>query len=98
MASNAFDLLSGPLRECLWRMGWTHLRPIQSDAIHTILESSSDLIIAARTAAGKTEAAFLPILSRLVEQPSNSVGVIYVSPLKALINDQFRRLEELCEY
>ena len=45
---------------------------------------------------GKTEAAFLPIVSRIVADPQGSVRAIYAGPLKALINDQFRRLEELC--
>jgi ATP-dependent Lhr-like helicase len=79
-------------------MGWTELRPIQSDAIRAVLQSENDLIISAATASGKTEAAFLPIISRLSESPNGSVGALYISPLKALINDQFRRLEELCEY
>ena len=98
MPDNAFDLLSPPIQECLWRMGWTELRPIQSRAIQAVLRSDNDLIVSARTASGKTEAAFLPILSKLIEDPPASVGVMYISPLKALINDQFRRLEELCEY
>ncbi len=58
--------------------------------------AAGDLIIAARTAAGKTEAAFLPILSRMLAEPATGVRAIYVGPLKALINDQFSRLEELC--
>ena len=55
------------------------------------------MIIAARTAAGKTEAAFLPIFSQIVERPARGIRVIYVGPLKALINDQFSRLELLCK-
>ncbi len=51
----------------------------------------------AETAGGKTEAAFLPILSAIAEEPPGSIRVLYVGPLKALINDQFGRLEELCE-
>jgi ATP-dependent Lhr-like helicase len=98
MSNSAFDLLAPPIQECLWRMGWTELRPIQSQAIQAILRSDTDLIVSARTASGKTEAAFLPILSRLIEDPPTSAGVLYISPLKALINDQFRRLEDFCEY
>ncbi|RYD24736.1 MAG: DEAD/DEAH box helicase, partial [Verrucomicrobiaceae bacterium] len=49
------------------------------------------------TASGKTEAAFLPVLSRIASDPADSVQAIYISPLRALINDQFRRLEELCK-
>jgi len=78
-------------------MRWTKLRQIQVDAIHEVFDGSKDLIIAARTAAGKTEAAFLPILSQIVEKPTRGVRVIYVGPLKALINDQFSRLELLCK-
>ena len=51
----------------------------------------------ASTASGKTEAAFFPILTLLDEDPPHSVGVLYIAPLKALINDQFGRLSELCE-
>ena len=49
------------------------------------------------TASGKTEAAFLPICSALFDDATTALGVIYISPLKALINDQNRRLEELFE-
>lgn len=93
---NAFDLLAEPIRHVLWDMRWTELRPIQEDAIHAVLESDDDLILSARTASGKTEAAFLPVLSHIHAAPHASVRAIYVGPLKALINDQFRRLEDLC--
>ncbi len=73
------------------------MRPIQEQAVQTLLTTDQDLLITAQTASGKTEAAFLPILSRLFEQPGDSIGAMYVGPLKALINDQFRRLETLCE-
>lgn len=46
---------------------------------------------------GKTEAAFFPILTELYEDPSKSVGVLYISPLKALINDQYERLSDLAK-
>jgi len=95
---NAFDLLAEPLRRALWDMQWTELRPVQVDAIHAVLESDRDLIISARTASGKTEAAFLPILSLIHEGSQGSIRAVYVGPLKALINDQFRRLEDLCAH
>ena len=78
-------------------MRWTQLRPIQVDAIHAIMEGRGHLIIEANTAAGKTEAAFLPVLSHIIECRQNGVKALYIGPLKALINDQFRRLEDLCE-
>ena len=93
----AFSLLDPGLQEQLFQMRWTELRPIQVDAIHEILGGSRHLLIMAQTAGGKTEAAFLPILSLLVQDPGKSIHSLYVSPLKALINDQFRRLGQLCE-
>ena len=95
---SAFQRLHPIIREELYRMKWMALRPIQVDAIHAILGTDAHLIISAMTAGGKTEAAFLPILSDIVEDYSSSVRALYVGPLKALINDQFRRLEELCEH
>lgn len=94
---SAFELLHPLIQEELYRMKWTELRPIQVEAINKILNTNKNLIISAMTAGGKTEAAFLPILSSIVENYHNGVRALYVGPLKALINDQFRRLEELCE-
>jgi len=93
----AFDLLHPKLQEKLFQMGWTELRPIQVDAINEIFNSENNLIISASTASGKTEAAFLPILSQIVEREERGIATIYVGPLKALINDQFERLEDLCK-
>ncbi|MBP5706944.1 MAG: DEAD/DEAH box helicase, partial [Spirochaetales bacterium] len=56
-----------------------------------------NLLLAAGTASGKTEAAFLPALTEIYNKPSSSIGILYISPLKALINDQFARLELLLE-
>lgn len=94
---SAFDRLDPLMQHRLYDMGWTELRPIQVDAIHAVFDTPDHLVISARTASGKTEAAFLPILSRIVADPSGSIRAIYVGPLRALINDQFRRLESLCE-
>jgi len=93
----AFSRLHAKLQESLYGMRWTKLRQVQVDAIHEVLDGHGDLIIAARTAAGKTEAAFLPILSQIVDDSHGSVRAVYAGPLKALINDQFLRLERLCE-
>jgi len=62
-----------------------------------ILDGDRDVIIAASTASGKTEAAFFPILTNLARSLEAASLVLYVSPLKALINDQWRRLDELAE-
>src|SRR6478672_4089059 len=96
--SAAFDKLHPKIQEAVWNLAWAELRPLQIDAINGVLDSQSDLILAAATAAGKTEAAFLPILSEIATNPAPSVQALYVSPLKALINDQFSRLGDLCRY
>ncbi len=96
-ADTAFGHLAPFLREFIYRSGWDDLRPIQVAAINAILMSDEDVLITAGTASGKTEAAFLPILSSVVTDPVGSVRVLYVGPLKALINDQFQRLELVCK-
>ena len=96
-AQQAYESLAKPIQRVLYDMRWTSLRPIQVEAISVLLRSESDLILSARTAAGKTEAAFLPILSKICTEPASSVQALYVGPLRALINDQFRRLEDLCK-
>ena len=78
-------------------MRWTELRPIQVEAIQEILQGDRHVVISAATAGGKTEAAFLPILSQIIDDHQGGIRALYIGPLKALINDQFRRLEELCE-
>lgn len=93
----AFNLLSEPIRKYIRDKGWESLRPIQEAAIQRILSTENNYVLISRTASGKTEAAFLPILSR-IDFREEGVKVLYISPLIALINDQFRRVEELCEY
>ncbi|MDF9826583.1 ATP-dependent Lhr-like helicase [Ereboglobus sp. PH5-10] len=82
-------------------MRWQELNPVQRDCILAFNKSDAPLIITAPTAGGKTEAAFLPILSRIVSGQNDavrSIRALYVGPLKALINDQFSRLERICEH
>ena len=86
---------------CRWigRQGWRDLHSIQKKAIAPILEHKDDVIISASTASGKTEAAFLPVLTYLRQnrEKLSGVSVLYISPLKALINDQSRRLMDMAE-
>lgn len=96
-AATAFAHLAPFLREFIYRSGWDDLRPIQVAAIEAILMSDLDILITAGTASGKTEAAFLPILSAIHADAVGSVRALYVGPLKALINDQFQRLELVCQ-
>lgn len=91
----SFDLLSVPIRKYIREKRWEQLRPIQTAAIARIMTTEDHYILASRTASGKTEAAFLPILSK-VNFNGRGVRVLYISPLIALINDQFERIEKLC--
>ncbi len=92
----SYDLLSEPIRKYIRDKRWESLRPIQAAAIAKIISNDNNYILASRTASGKTEAAFLPILSKT---DFNKIGVqvLYISPLIALINDQFYRIEDLCK-
>jgi len=92
---DVFNRLAPFVQDFIYRSGWEELRGIQVAACDVIFDSGDNLLLSSGTASGKTEAAFLPILTELYEKPSKSVGVIYISPLKALINDQFKRLEQL---
>lgn len=94
---NAFELLSESMRRTVWKLGWATLTPVQEAAIPVILHGHGDVVIASETASGKTEAAFLPILSLIESTYAQGIKVLYVSPLKALINDQFQRIQVLCD-
>lgn len=95
--SRAFDRLHPEIQRWIWEKKWQALRDIQDRAIPAILDGESDILISASTAAGKTEAAFLPILTAIKNEDAAGLSVLCVSPLKALINDQFQRLDLLCE-
>lgn len=94
---NAFDRYAPFIRDYIYRSGWQGLRGVQKAAADAIFGSDDNVLLTASTASGKTEAAFFPILTLLEENPPHSVGVLYIAPLKALINDQYLRLTELCE-
>ena len=93
---SSFQLLDSKVQQWVWRQGWTSLKDIQENAIPPILDGDCDVIISAATAGGKTEAVFLPILTNILRN-SNTIGyqVLYISPLKSLINDQYRRLQDM---
>jgi ATP-dependent Lhr-like helicase len=93
-----YSRLAPFIQEYIYHHGWTDLRPIQAEACQVIFNTDNHLLIAAGTASGKTEAAFLPVLTLLHENPPNSVGTVYIGPIKALINDQFDRLNDLLQY
>lgn len=91
-----YQRLDKRVQKWLFNQGWPDLREIQKRAIAPILAGDRDVLISASTAAGKTEAFFLPACSAIAEEESG-FGILYISPLKALINDQYRRLETLSE-
>ena len=94
---SAFDRYAPFVQDYIYRNGWENLRAIQVAAADVIFNTEENLLLTASTASGKTEAAFFPIITLFSEDPPSSVGCIYIGPLKALINDQFMRLNDLCE-
>lgn len=92
---NPFSRLAPFIQEYIYNNGWTELRAVQIEACRVIFETDDHLLIAAATASGKTEAAFLPVVTLLHEKPATSIGALYIGPIKALINDQFDRLNDL---
>jgi ATP-dependent Lhr-like helicase len=94
---NVFNRYAPFIQDFIYRSGWQTLRGVQNAAGDAIFGTEDNVLLTASTASGKTEAAFFPILTLLDEEPSRTVGVLYIAPLKALINDQFTRLNELCE-
>ncbi len=85
------------IREFIYNHSWQSVRPVQLAAARAIFGSDSNLLITSSTASGKTEAAFFPILTLMSEDPPQSVGTLYIAPLKSLINDQFERLDQLLD-
>lgn len=94
---NVFTRYAPFIQDYIYQSGWQALRSVQNAAAEAIFNTDDNVLLTASTASGKTEAAFFPILTLLDEDPPHSVGVLYIAPLKALINDQFGRLSELCE-
>ena len=93
---SAFDRFAPFIQDFIYDHNWESLRSIQVAAADAIFNTDENVLLTASTASGKTEAAFFPILTEFWENPPISVGAIYIGPLKALINDQFYRLNDLC--
>lgn len=94
---NIFNRYAPFIQEFIYQNRWESLRAIQVAAGDAIFNTEENVLLTASTASGKTEAAFFPILTEFYENPPCSVGALYIGPLKALINDQFLRLNDLCE-
>lgn len=94
---SVFDRYAPFIQDFIYDHEWESLRGIQVAAGEAIFNTEDHILLTAQTASGKTEAAFFPILTEFWEDPPASVGAIYIGPTKALINDQFFRLTDLCE-
>ena len=94
---DVFDRYAPFIQDFIYRNRWENLRAIQVAAGDAIFNTDENVLLSASTASGKTEAAFFPILTLFSENMPHSVGALYIGPLKALINDQFTRLNDLCE-
>ena len=87
-----FSSFSPFIREFIYRRGWHDLHEVQKIAARVIFDTDYNLLIPSSTASGKTEAAFFPVLSQIYEDDLPGVAVLYIAPLKSLINDQFERI------
>lgn len=92
-----FQRYSPTIQRYIYQEGWQSLRAIQAAAGDAIFNTEANVLLSASTASGKTEAAFFPIITLMQEAPPRSIGCLYIAPLKALINDQFARLNDICE-
>jgi ATP-dependent helicase Lhr and Lhr-like helicase len=94
---SAFEKLHPALQHHIVNsLGWRELRPFQENVIPSVL-AGNHLIILAPTAGGKTEAAFFPALSRIMTEDWQGLSVLYVCPIKALLNNLDQRLSYYCE-
>lgn len=94
-ADQIFQRFPSFIREYIYAHSWESLRSVQIEAAKTIWNTDRHLLLTSSTASGKTEAAFFPILTQILENPLPGTAVLYVAPLKSLINDQFERMEDL---
>jgi ATP-dependent Lhr-like helicase len=96
ISENVFELLVKPVRRLVEQKGFSKPTEPQEKTIPKILEGKNVLLISP-TATGKTEAAFLPVLSMLLQAPHTpGIKVLYITPLRALNRDMLERLEWWC--
>jgi ATP-dependent Lhr-like helicase len=89
----AFSRLSPAVQyQIVNTLGFSGLRPVQEQTIDAVLDDKNCVALAP-TAGGKTEAAFFPLLSRMDAEDWKPVSVVYVAPIRALLNNQEHRLE-----
>ena len=89
---SAFSRFPPRLQEAIVnRLNWSSLRPVQELASHALLDGNNAIILAP-TAGGKTEASIFPMIAELMGKEPDGVGLVYIAPLKALLNNQADRL------
>lgn len=94
--ASAFSSLHESLQQVLsHRLEWTELREVQERA-YTAVAAGNDALIIAPTAGGKSEAALIPVMDDILKNGRPGVTCLYLSPLKALINDQEERFRTFC--
>lgn len=93
---SAFERLHPALQHHIVNsLGWRELRPFQNEVIPEVLDKKN-LIVLAPTAGGKTEASFFPIASRMLTEEWDPLSVLYICPIKALLNNLNDRLQYYC--
>ncbi len=95
--ADVFNRFAPLVQEYIYTHGWKELRSVQKEAAEILFDSDAHLLVSSATASGKTEAVFFPIISDLIKNPMEGFSVLYIAPLKSLINDQFERLTELLD-
>jgi len=73
-------------------LGWPRLRPLQQAALGPLADGM-DAVLIAPTAGGKTEAAVFPLLGMMERERWTGLSVLYVCPLRALLNNLLPRLQ-----
>jgi ATP-dependent helicase Lhr and Lhr-like helicase len=92
----SFELLHPALQHHIVNsLGWKELRPFQEEVIPRVL-SHEHLLVLAPTAGGKTEAAFFPVLSQMLRHNWTGLSLLYICPIKALLNNLYQRIERYC--
>lgn len=90
-----FSELPWFLREYVYNSGWPSFREIQTRAFDVFRSGDEHILISAGTSSGKTEAAMFPVITSLYNNPPEGIGAMYIGPLKALIDDQFQRMDPI---
>lgn len=94
--SDIFSTLHGSLQQVLsQRLGWTEIREVQ-ELTYPAVAAGDDVLVIAPTAGGKSEAALIPVIDDILKNGRVGVSCLYISPLKALINDQEERFRAFC--